>query len=498
MKNIRIPPSLFAPQPGRGESVNHPEGRGYGYFRDGWHRFLGSPSARISLSVIALIALFSLLVPLFSAKPQNLMDPYYAKLPPRISSLEHRGGILEGTVKRRLGEEGLTRLYGIGIGAGSERYSPVLSVRGSEGGVRSVRIDAYLEVGFIYKTVTASELERMRAWERESGEQLLYPLVWKNEYNSSPEDANLWYKVGEDGLPISTEGGEVRGIELGPDMPLEDNYIRDDNGEPRLTLPAGSDGTSAQTRLLYYNYYLYKNGSEPNYLLGTDSQGYDLAERTAGGIRVSLILALAVSFINLCLGALVGAAEGYYGGALDIAVERVTDILSGVPFIVVATLFQIYLSDKVGAIPSLLFAFVLTGWLGTANRVRGQFFRYKNSEYVLAARTMGVSDRRIMWRHIFPNTLGTLITASALAVPGVIFTESMLSFLGIVNLGAEGVTSLGTLLSDASGVWVNYPHLMLAPATVISLLMISFNMIGNGLRDAFDPAARGGAGLGNT
>ena len=126
-----------------------------------------------------------------------------------------------------------------------------------------------------------------------------------------------------------------------------------------------------------------------------------------------------------------------------------------------------------------------------ASRVRTQFYRFKNQEYVMAARTLGAKDWRIIWKHIFPNTLGTIITGSVLAIPGVIFTESMLSYLGIVNLGGQSTTSLGQLLSDASGLWTNYPHLMLFPALVISLLMICFNLFGNGLRDAFNPSLRG-------
>ena len=109
----------------------------------------------------------------------------------------------------------------------------------------------------------------------------------------------------------------------------------------------------------------------------------------------------------------------------------------------------------------------------------------------MAARTLGASDRRIIWKHIFPNSLGTIITSSVLVIPGVIFSESMLSYLGIVKLGGASGTSLGTLLSDASAIWMNYPHLMVFPALVISLLMISFNLFGNGLRDAFNPSLRG-------
>ena len=109
----------------------------------------------------------------------------------------------------------------------------------------------------------------------------------------------------------------------------------------------------------------------------------------------------------------------------------------------------------------------------------------------MAARTLGAKDSRIIWKHIFPNTLGTLITSSALVIPSTILSESMLSFLGIVKLGTADSTSLGTLLSDAQGIWTNYPHLMICPAIVISLLMICFNLFGNGLRDAFNPALRG-------
>ena len=243
--------------------------------------------------------------------------------------------------------------------------------------------------------------------------------------------------------------------------------------------------------MLYYNYYIYKNGFEPNYIMGTDSQGYDLALRIADGIKLSLLIAVFVSVINFIIGAIYGAIEGYYGGAIDLAMERLADILSGVPFIVVATLFQIHLATKVGAIPSLLFAFVLTGWISTAANVRMQFYRFKNQEYVMAARTLGASDARIIWKHIFPNSLGTIITSSVLVIPSVIFSESMLSFLGIVNLGGQEGTSLGTLLSDASSIWTNYPHLMIFPAIVISLLMICFNLFGNGLRDAFNPSLRG-------
>ena len=278
-------------------------------------------------------------------------------------------------------------------------------------------------------------------------------------------------------------------------MVLEDNYLRDAEGNPVYwKYHGGGTVETAQYRIrvLYYNWFQYVNGGElPDYVMGTDSVGYDLALRIAGGIKLSLLVAVSVSVINFLLGAIYGAVEGYYGGVIDLILERISDILNGVPFIIVATLFQIHLAKKLGPVPCLLFAYIATGWIGTAYRVRSQFYRFKNQEYVMAARTLGASDRRIIWKHIFPNTLGTLITSSALVIPGTIMSESMLSFLGIVKLGTADATSLGTLLSDAQGIWTNYPHLMLYPALVISLLMICFNLFGNGLRDAFNPALRG-------
>ena len=209
----------------------------------------------------------------------------------------------------------------------------------------------------------------------------------------------------------------------------------------------------------------------------------------ASGIRLSLLLAVCVSAINLVIGTLYGAVEGYYGGWVDMLMERISDILSGIPFIIVATLFQLHLvaTGKVSTIAALLFAFVLTGWIGTAYRVRTHFYRFKGQEYVLAARTLGAKDGRLMFKHIFPNSLGTIITSSIFFIPSVIFSESMLSYLGIVNLNGTSQTSLGTMLANGQGYLSTFPHLILFPAIVISLLMISFNLLGNGLREAFNP-----------
>ena len=206
------------------------------------------------------------------------------------------------------------------------------------------------------------------------------------------------------------------------------------------------------------------------------------------------MLALLVSVVNLTIGAIYGAIEGYYGGAIDMFMERISDILANVPFMVVTVLFKLHLASKVGIVGSLIYAFILTGWIGMASSVRMQFYRFKNQEYVLAARTLGASDMRIIWRHIFPNSIGTIITGSVLVIPGVIFSETSLSYLGIINLDSSTMSSVGSMLSAGQKVLTTAPHVVLFPALFIALLMISFNLFGNGLRDAFNPSLRGSEG----
>lgn len=233
-------------------------------------------------------------------------------------------------------------------------------------------------------------------------------------------------------------------------------------------------GYNYVVRLSAYNYFMYRYGFEPNFVFGTDARGFDIFSRLASGARFSFMLAITVSLLNLLIGAIYGAIEGYYGGVIDMVMERISDILNGVPFTVVTVLFSLHLASKIGIVPSLLFAFVSTGWIGMASRVRMQFYRFKNQEYVLAARTLGASDFRIMFKHIFPNSLGTIITGSVLVIPGVIFSETSLSYLGIVNLDSASVTSIGAMLSAGQSCMTTAPHVVFFPALFIALLMISF------------------------
>ena len=491
------------------------EDKPIGYFKDAWIRFRKNHASVVATIIIICIVLFAFLTPIFNTRYNaRFMDSYYAKKAPRALALRPLG-IFDGGTTRTFSEKGLIKAIAIGVGAedydgrsvslgeGLESYyQPMLKIGDpieKRAGKKITltfngKIDTYLEVGFMYLSLEQAEYQRIVQWEKDNNLHVFYPLVENNSYNADAKDANNWYKTKKN-VPVRiNEKGKAEELTYSPDTVLEDNYKRDAEGNlVYYEYAGGGNFETAQykVRVLYYNYYRYKNGFEPNYILGTDSQGYDLALRMAGGIKLSLLVAICVSFINFIIGAVYGAIEGYYGGLTDLIMERISDILSGVPFIIVATLFQIHLAAKVGAVPSLMFAFVLTGWIGTAARVRTQFYRFKNQEYVMAARTLGARDSRIIWKHIFPNSLGTIITSCALVIPGVINSESMLSYLGIVKLGSAGSTSLGTLLSDASSIWTNYPHLMIYPALILSLLMICFNLFGNGLRDAFNPSLRG-------
>ena len=486
------------------------------YFKDAWIRFKKSKASVAATVIIVCIILYAFLAPLLiTSHESTFMVNMYAKKPARVASLR-QFGIFDGGVNRDFSEKGLIKAVGIGIGAEDwagegvtleqglqSEYQPMLEIGEpktvigpgkKESRSFSGRIDTYLEFGFFYRSIKQEELQKILEWEEQTGKKVLYPLIENNKWCLDTQDANYWYKSNK-GTPVYTDAnGKAKTMEYGEGMILEDNYKRDANGDPIYWEYTGGgtfETAQLKVRVLYYNYYQYLYGSTPDYIMGTDSQGYDLALRIAGGIKLSLLVAVFVCVINFVLGSVYGAIEGYYGGTIDIVMERISDILWNVPFIVVATLFQIHLSAKLGAIPCLLFAYVVTGWISTASRVRTQFYRFKTQEYVMAARTLGARDRRIIWKHIFPNSLGTIITSSALAIPSTMLSESMLSFLGIVKLGTAESTSLGTLLADASGIWTNYPHLMIYPAVVISLLMICFNLFGNGLRDAFNPALRG-------
>lgn len=235
-----------------------------------------------------------------------------------------------------------------------------------------------------------------------------------------------------------------------------------------------------------YNLYEYMGAGDYYFWLGTDNIGRDLWVRLWRGTRISLLIGFISVLINCFIGVVYGSVSGYYGGRVDMLMQRIIEILGGVPFLVMAILFVMFMGAGVA---SFILVMVITGWIGMSRMIRAQFFRYKNYEYVLASRTMGAKDRKLIFRHILPNAIGPIITQATFAVPAAIFSESFLSFLGLGIKAPE--PSIGVLLAEGQGALTTSPHLTLYPALVISILMLAFNMFGNGLRDAFDPRLRG-------
>ncbi len=235
------------------------------------------------------------------------------------------------------------------------------------------------------------------------------------------------------------------------------------------------------------DYYAYCGVPEGEYhWFGTDYLGRDIMTRLFRGARISLLIALISVGTNLIIGIIYGSVAGYYGGKIDMILTHVAEILDGLPYIVVTILFMLLFGSGMF---SIILALTVTGWIGTARLTRAQFYRFKGREYVLSARTLGIPDYRLIFRHILPNTVGPLITRAMIAVPGAIFSESFLAYIGLGIKPPE--PSIGILLSTGQGVLLQYPYQTFFPAVLISVLMIAFNMLSNGLRDAMDPNHRG-------
>src|SRR5690625_1196294 len=230
------------------------------------------------------------------------------------------------------------------------------------------------------------------------------------------------------------------------------------------------------------------NANKPNsgeHWFGTDNLGRDLFTRTWYGARISLLIGLAAAFIDLVVGVIWGSISGYIGGKVDEYMMRIADILTGLPYLLVVVLLTVILPK---GLFSIILAMTITGWINMARIVRGEVFRLKTQEYVLAAKSLGSNTLRIMWKHLIPNMLGPIIVTLTLTVPTAIFTEAFLSFLG---LGVpQPQASWGTMTSDALDSLRYYPYQLFFPAFFICLTMLAFNVIGDGLRDALDPKDR--------
>jgi oligopeptide transport system permease protein len=232
----------------------------------------------------------------------------------------------------------------------------------------------------------------------------------------------------------------------------------------------------------------------PNHLLGTDSIGRDLFSRLLDGARISASVAFVVQVVILAIGVPVGALAGWFGGRLDNLLMRLTDVIYAFPDLLFIILLSVAFRETFfgQALDGLLLVFVaigITSWVTVARLVRGQLLSLKETEFVEAAKAIGVRDRRIVTRHLLPNGMGPVIVAVTLGIPGAILAEATLAYIGV---GVQPPrASWGSLIAEGQKYVRSEPHLVVFPAICIALALIGFTFLGDGLRDALDPKLKG-------
>ncbi len=402
-----------------------------GYYKDAWLRFKKNKASVVAAIIIIIILFFTLIGPYVKKNPlteTGTLKLRFEALPPRVKGLENLG-IFDGTKEVK----GMTKAYYEALPDGIV-LKIIEDSNSTSSGTMTVKVNYYRYLRFT------------------------------EAHGTSLVDGQIGKKI------TSLNEREYK-------KALERNAV--------INLEHVTEGTY-RVQLDIFKYAFDKDVDDVYFWFGTTKNGDDLFATLWRGSQISLFIALLVTVINVVIGLTIGSIVGYYGATLDIVFERIVDVLANVPFLVILTLLLLRFGSTFGII---VFAFISTGWIGSYGSARIQTYRYKNREYVLAARSYGAKDGRIIRKHILPNALGTLITSFSLMIPSFIFTESTFSYLGIINY--PGVQSVGRLLADGQGEMQRHFHLLLFPALYLSLLMLSFNLFSNGLRDAFNPSLRG-------
>lgn len=237
----------------------------------------------------------------------------------------------------------------------------------------------------------------------------------------------------------------------------------------------------------YYETHLSLKNKAPcsKFWFGTDELGRDLFTRIWWGARISLFVGITAAVIDMAIGVLYGAFAGLVGGKIEECMMRFSDILYSLPHLLIVILLMVIMKPGV---TTIIVALTITGWINMARIVRGQILQIKQNDYVVAAYMLGASRWRILFRHLIPNSIGSIITTMTLTIPAAIFTEAFLSFLG---LGVQApIASWGTMASDGLSALRYYPWRLFFPAIFISITMLALNLLGDGIRDAFDPRLR--------
>jgi len=540
--NSKIPSSKFKFINGDNIHDEKFETKPVGYLQDCLRRFAKNKASVVAAVIIGLIVLFAIVEPIADPinyvqdeKAYNADIKKFQNVLPRINSFAG-SGFWDGTQEMTMTETKYNMLkntdsnYDIITEVISKKTIEIKNVETRTQYV--VSYDSYAGIACqTISSLTMDEIQNIESYEKEHDiyridrKSVLKPVIdyegWIQEFcdangldatdntqgsaignlrsfYKSSEWGNIYFKL----QPVKVGGkfsnNQVEAVldENGNVQPI---YKKD--GQGNLVYYTDNGNGTYNIRVDFVDYFTYKYGFAPSYAFGANDQGQSLIYRLAKGIRFSILLGVGVSLINFVIGLLWGVVSGYYGGTVDLVMERVTDIISSIPTIIIMTIAAIQFTNNeeltaaVGPggtlILSFLLAFVYNGWVGVAGTTRMQFYRFKGQEYVLASRSLGAKDSRLIFKHILPNAIGTLVTSCVLMIPGIIFSESSLSYLGIVNFTTSGLCSVGALLSEGQQYLKDFPHMVFFPAVVISLLMICFNLFGNGLRDAFNTSLRG-------
>ena len=489
------------------------------YFQGAFRRFCKNKGAVVGGVVIAVLVLFAILAPFFTPFQPSYYDMVYMYVTPKNKMFaESNINFWDGCRNKETNKVGYLKDLALGLETGRDVIKNG-EFKVDDDGNYTYRYDTYYGVGFgKYKIISPEEFADIQRYQNETGRQILYPVVKfsdrptleKNKYDANiyyemenPKAATIRPKLNKKGEIVPNywayEAGDTNGLIAEYDslrIEGEEGFQKD--GKQHFYVYGRRVDGGIEVRAEYYEYYIYQHNEvkndgieEPLFLFGTTQTGKDIFACLAYGARFSFIFATVVAIANFIVGVIWGSISGYFGGKIDLFMERVAEILGAIPTIIVITLLKYHMGSA-SQVLVLFIAFFMTGWIGMAGRTRMQFYRFKNQEYVLAARTLGARDARIMFKHIFPNGLGTIVTSFALVIPGMIYSETSFTYLGIINLEAGNTTSVGTLIAAGQqSIMANAAYVAFFPCMFLVLLMLSFNLFGNGLRDAFNPSLRG-------
>ena len=272
------------------------------------------------------------------------------------------------------------------------------------------------------------------------------------------------------------------------DFTYSDQYLSQKNFAPRVKalekfgIFDGTETMKTTTGKTEVNYYQEKEMNDLYYWFGSDNFGRDIWTRTWSGARVSLIIAVAAALIDMIIGMSYGLISGYFGGKTDMLMQRFLEVANGIPRLVIVTLLLLVL--KPGML-TIIFALMLTEWVGMSRIARAEMLKLKEQEFVLASRTLGANSFFIIFKEVLPNIIGPIITQVMFSIPTAIFTEAFLSFVGLGIPVPQ--CSLGSLISDGFNSFTTHSYQIIPPIIVMALLMLSFNLVADGLREALDP-----------